>query len=147
MFYVNRRKRKTSDSPITQALTQQKTPKHKNVTKTSITQPLRTEVGRSVGVTTAAELVWLNRAYLAECLYVFEGHNCSYSNFYFFDACLVELFFSDKSLYIYMKTLLYNGPILFEFCHFMTLQEYVASTYFFGFCRIILEYLFVEESL
>ena len=29
--------------------------------KTSITQQLRTELGRSVGVTTASQLLWLNR--------------------------------------------------------------------------------------
>ena len=34
---------------------------HKNATKTLITQRLRTDLGRSVGVTTVIELVWLNR--------------------------------------------------------------------------------------
>ena len=34
---------------------------HKNATKTSITQRLRTDLGRSVGVTTVIKLVWLNR--------------------------------------------------------------------------------------
>ena len=33
---------------------------NKNVTKTSITQRLRTDLGRSVWVTTAIKLVWLN---------------------------------------------------------------------------------------
>ena len=31
------------------------------VTKTSITQRLRTDLGRSVGVTTATKMVWINR--------------------------------------------------------------------------------------
>ena len=35
--------------------------KHKDAAKTSITQQLRTNLGRSVGVTTAIQLVWLNR--------------------------------------------------------------------------------------
>ena len=34
---------------------------HKNATKTSITQLLRTYLGRSVGVKTVTQLVWLNR--------------------------------------------------------------------------------------
>ena len=34
---------------------------HKIATKRSITQRLRTDLGRSVGVTTATQLVWLNR--------------------------------------------------------------------------------------
>ena len=34
---------------------------HKDATKTSITQRLRTDLGRSIGVTTAIQLVWLNR--------------------------------------------------------------------------------------
>ena len=33
----------------------------KNATKTSITQRLRTDLGRSVGVTTVTPLMWLNR--------------------------------------------------------------------------------------
>ena len=34
---------------------------HKKATKTSITQWLRTDLGRSVGVTAVTQLVWLNR--------------------------------------------------------------------------------------
>ena len=34
---------------------------HKNATKTSITQQYRTDLGRSVGVTIATQLVWFNR--------------------------------------------------------------------------------------
>ena len=34
---------------------------NKNATKTSITQRLRADLGRSVGVTTTTTLVWLNR--------------------------------------------------------------------------------------
>ena len=34
--------------------------------KTSITQQLRTDLGRSVGVTTATPLVWLNRLMSAQ---------------------------------------------------------------------------------
>ena len=34
---------------------------HKHATKTSITQRLRTDLGHSVRVTTATQLVWLNR--------------------------------------------------------------------------------------
>ena len=33
---------------------------HKNATKTSITQRLRTDLGRSVEETTVTQLVWLN---------------------------------------------------------------------------------------
>ena len=36
--------------------------KHKNATKTSITQRLRADCGRSVRVTTAVQLVWLNQS-------------------------------------------------------------------------------------
>ena len=32
---------------------------HKNATKTSITQQLRTDLGQSVGETTAIQMVWL----------------------------------------------------------------------------------------
>ena len=35
--------------------------KHKTPPKTSITQRLQTDLGRSVGVTIATKLVWLNR--------------------------------------------------------------------------------------
>ena len=34
---------------------------HKNATKTTITQRLQTDLGRTVGVTTVIQLVWLNR--------------------------------------------------------------------------------------
>ena len=60
-------KRKRSDSALWQKpLHRQKNPKS-NVTtqrtppKTSITQRLRTDLGRSAGVTKATQLVWLNR--------------------------------------------------------------------------------------
>ena len=50
---------------LTQSLTATKIPKSKvttqNTTKTSITQLLRTDLGRSAGLTTATQLVWLNR--------------------------------------------------------------------------------------
>ena len=67
-----RRKRKRSDSVLWQKpLHQQKCQKGKVTTQTtpqksSITQRLRTDLGRSVGVTTATQLVWLTglRAYL-----------------------------------------------------------------------------------
>ena len=35
----------------------------KHATKTLITQRLRTDLGRSVGVTAVTQLVWLNRVY------------------------------------------------------------------------------------
>ena len=61
------KKRKRSDSALWQKpLHRQKNPKS-NVTtqrtppKTSITQRLRTHLGRSAGVTIATQLVWLNR--------------------------------------------------------------------------------------
>ena len=64
---ICKRKRKRSDSVLWQKpLHRQKNPKN-NVTtqrtppKTSITQRLRTDLGRSVGVTIATQLVWLNR--------------------------------------------------------------------------------------
>ena len=59
------RKRKRSDSVLWQKpIHQQKCQKGKVTTKTtpqksSITQRLRTDLGRSVGVTTATQLVWL----------------------------------------------------------------------------------------
>ena len=50
---------------ITETLYQQKIGKQKKNTKTppksSVTQRLRTDLGRSVGVTTVIQLVWLNR--------------------------------------------------------------------------------------
>ena len=61
------RKRKRSDSVLWQKpLHQQKSPKSNTTTqntppKTSITQRLRTDLGRSVGVTAVTPLVWLNR--------------------------------------------------------------------------------------
>ena len=49
-------------SPHTDRKIQKATWQHKkNATKTSITQRLRTDLGRSVGVTIATQLVWLNR--------------------------------------------------------------------------------------
>ena len=48
-------------SPYTHKNIQKGTWRHKNATETSITQQLRTDFGRSVGVTTAIPLVWLNR--------------------------------------------------------------------------------------
>ena len=64
-FYVVKRKRKRSDSVLWQKpLHQQKCQKGKVTTQTTpqkswITQRLRTDLGRSVGVTTATQLVWL----------------------------------------------------------------------------------------
>ena len=64
-FMVFMRKGKRSDSVLWQKpIDQQKRQKGKVTTQTtpqksSITQRLRTDLGRSVGVTTAAELVWL----------------------------------------------------------------------------------------
>ena len=61
----NKRKRKRSDSVLWQKpLHQQKRQKGKVTTQTtpqksSITRWLRTDLGRSVGVTTATQLVWL----------------------------------------------------------------------------------------
>ena len=46
-------------NPYTDRTIQKATWQHKNATKTSITQRLRTELGRSVGVTIATQLVWL----------------------------------------------------------------------------------------
>ena len=74
-------KRKRSDSALWQKpLHRQKNPKS-NVTtqrtppKTSITQRLRTDLGRSAGVTIATQLVWLNR---------FTGYLlCNFSIFFF----------------------------------------------------------------
>ena len=62
---VGQRKRKRSDSVLWQKpLHQQKCQKGKVTTQTtpqksSIKQRLRTDLGRSVGVTTAIQLVWL----------------------------------------------------------------------------------------
>ena len=60
-------KRKRSDSALWQKpLHRQKNPKsnvttHRTLPKTSIIQRLRTDLGRSAGVTIATQLVWLNR--------------------------------------------------------------------------------------
>ena len=65
--FCRKRERKRSNSFLWQKpLHSQKTktkPKwqNKNATKTTITQRLPTELGRSVGVTTITQLVWLNR--------------------------------------------------------------------------------------
>ena len=48
-------------SPTPTEKFQKATWKHKNATKNSITQRLRTDLGRSVGVTIATQLVWLNQ--------------------------------------------------------------------------------------
>ena len=63
----SKRKRKISDpvqsdkSPYTDRKIKKPMWQHKNATtKTSITQRLRTDLGRSVGVTIATQLVWLN---------------------------------------------------------------------------------------
>ena len=46
-------------SPYTHRKIQKATWQHKNATKTSITQRLRADLGRSDGVTIATQLVWL----------------------------------------------------------------------------------------
>ena len=61
-----REKRRGSESVLWQKLVyqqkiQQPTDNTKTPPKTSITQRLRTDLGRSVRVTTAIQLVWLNR--------------------------------------------------------------------------------------
>ena len=66
MGYVMKRKRRKSDSVLWQKpLYQQKIRKPMDNTKTppktSITQRLQTDTGRSVWVTAAIQLVWLNR--------------------------------------------------------------------------------------
>ena len=48
-------------SPYTHRTIQKATWQHKNATKTLITQLLRTDLGRSVGVTAVTQLVWLNQ--------------------------------------------------------------------------------------
>ena len=48
-------------SPYTDRKIKKATWKHKTPPKTSITQRLQTDLGRSVGVTIATQLVWLNR--------------------------------------------------------------------------------------
>ena len=48
-------------SPYTDRKIQKSTWKHKNATKNSITQRLRTDLGQSVVVTIDTQLVWLNR--------------------------------------------------------------------------------------
>ena len=48
-------------NPYTDRKIQKATWQHKNATKSSITQRLRTDLGRSVEVTKATQLVWLNR--------------------------------------------------------------------------------------
>ena len=47
-------------NPYTHRKIQKATWQHKNATKSSITQRLRVDLGRSVGVTTATQLVWLS---------------------------------------------------------------------------------------
>ena len=47
--------------PYTHRKIQKATWQHKHASKTSITQRLRTDLGRSAGATTATQLVWLNR--------------------------------------------------------------------------------------
>ena len=65
--HVHKRKRKRSDSVLWQKpLHPQNNPKEqrdniKTPTKTLITQLLRTDLGRSVGVTAVTQLVWLNQ--------------------------------------------------------------------------------------
>ena len=48
-------------SPYTHRKIQKATRQNKSPPKTSITQRLRTDLGRSVGVTIATQLVWLNQ--------------------------------------------------------------------------------------
>ena len=65
--YISKRKRKRSDSVLWQKpLHPQKNPKSNMTTKkkqrkTAITRLLRTDLGQSVGVMTATQLLWLNR--------------------------------------------------------------------------------------
>ena len=47
--------------PYTHRKIQKATSQHKNATKPSITQRFRNDFGRSVGVSTAIQLMWLNR--------------------------------------------------------------------------------------
>ena len=64
--YMKREKEEIWLSPLTKAITltensKKQSDKTKTPPKTSITQRLRTDLGRSVGVTTATLMVWLNR--------------------------------------------------------------------------------------
>ena len=64
--FIKDKKEEIWPSPMTKAPTPtEKSKKQRdntnNATKTLITQRLRTDLGRSVGVTTATPLVWLNQ--------------------------------------------------------------------------------------
>ena len=66
IWFPTKRKRKRSDSvlwqkPINPQNSKTQRPNTKNATKTSTAQPLRTDLGRSVEVTTAIPVVWLSR--------------------------------------------------------------------------------------
>ena len=53
-------------NPYTHRTIQKATWQHKNATKTLITQLLQTDLGRSVGVTTVTQLVWLNNQFTTQ---------------------------------------------------------------------------------
>ena len=68
LFSVQEKKEEFRPSPMTKAPSptekfKKATRQHKNVNKTSITQWLRDDLGRSVEVTAVTPLVWLNGVY------------------------------------------------------------------------------------
>ena len=50
-----------TNAPTPTEMSKEQSDNTNNTTKSSITQRLQTDLGRSVGVTTATQLVWLNR--------------------------------------------------------------------------------------
>ena len=61
-YYADDILREKDKAPIpTDNRKRQETPQIKTSENTSITKRLRTDLGRSVGVTTVIQLVWLNR--------------------------------------------------------------------------------------
>ena len=65
LFYRRKKGRDLTQSyekrPYTHREIQKATRQHKTPPKTSITQRLRTDLGRSVGVTPVTQMVWLNQ--------------------------------------------------------------------------------------
>ena len=100
--YVIKTKRRRSDPVLWQKpLHQQKCQRGKVTTQTtpqksSIKQQLRTDLGRSVGVTTDTQLVWLTglRAHLPTQRFTKENANCSKSKF----KCMEKKQFYVKKL-------------------------------------------------
>ena len=128
--FITEKKKEIWLSPMTKAPTPtEKSKRQRDNTKkppnTSITQRLRTDIGRSVGVTKATKLLWLNR----------------FTGFQVFNAVNIHASYGNQNgnCDLYFRHIILRPSIIFHTFHFVLLaNQSTCYVIFYFFCRGII---------